>query len=355
MSGQMKLPGHVPLVVATRGDAVESVYYGSIAVVTASGQWLCCVGDSEFPMFTRSALKPFQALPFVVAGGPAHFGFSSEQVALLCASHSGEPRHVTAVADMLARIGCTEADLQCGCHIPAFYAATCVAPPHDLKLSPLQNNCSGKHAGFLAWCRLHGQPIENYLDPNHPLQQEIRHSLARLAGCSESEIPMGTDGCGAPNYALPPVRLATLYAQLATHETGTEYDAALATLFAAMTAHPEMVSGEARSDLILMQAAPGDWVAKVGADGVQALGIRSRRLGIALKIADGNPRAQQVAVSAIIEQLDLLSVATYSPIARWREGEIFNHAGRQTGRLMPVFELNCPPYTPAGDSVHGKG
>lgn len=346
----MKLPRHVPLVVATRGDFVESVYYGSIAVVSAAGDLVCAVGDSAFPVFTRSTLKPFQALPFVVDGGPTKFAFSSEQVALMCASHSAEPRQLAAIADMLVRIGCSEADLRCGSHTPLFYAATERAVPPDLVLHALQHNCSGKHAGFLAWCRQHGQPIDGYLEPSHPLQQAIRRALAQLVDCRESELRPGIDGCGAPNYALPLVRLAHAYARLASHAHGAPYGDELAALFTAMTAHPEMVSGEARTDLILMRAAPGDWVAKGGADGVQALGIASRELGIALKISDGSPRALQVAVSSLVEQLGLLATDSYPPLAQWRAGEIRNHAGRQTGRLMPIFKL-APPAPPHATSL----
>lgn len=339
MHAPLELPRHVPLVVATRGDTAESVHYGSLAVVDASGRVLCGVGDTAFPIFTRSTLKPFQALPFIAGGGPAHFGFSSAQVALMCASHSGELRHVAAVADMLARIGCSEAQLQCGCHVPVFYAATGAAPPPGLVLSPLQHNCSGKHAGFLAWCRQHGQPTETYLDPEHPLQREIRRSLAQLVGCRESEIALGIDGCSAPNHALPLARLAYAYARLATHSAQEAHGPALAALFRAMTAHPEMVSGEGRGDLLLMRAGAGDWVAKAGAEGVQALGVGSRGLGIALKIADGGARAAQVAIAAVIEQLGLLPADGAQALRPWRDGEIRNYAGRLTGRLLPVFEL----------------
>lgn len=337
---RLELPHHVPLIAATRGETPESVHYGSLSVTAPSGESLHGLGDTEYPIFARSTLKPFQALPFILDGGPARFGFSQEQVALLCASHSGEPRHAAAVADMLARIGCREADLQCGCHVPGFYAATGQTPPPDLNPSPLQNNCSGKHAGFLAWCRLHDQPIANYLDPDHPLQRVIRRTVARLAGLDERVMPMGVDGCGAPIYALPPARLARLYARLASAEGfGSGDDAALAALFIAMTAHPEMVSGKGRTDLTLAQAVPGDWVAKGGADGVQALGIRSRGLGIVIKIADGSARALRVATGAVISQLGLLPADNAAPPAHWREEPIYNHAGRPTGRITAVFEL----------------
>jgi L-asparaginase II len=335
----MQLPNHVPLVVASRGDAVESVYYGSIAVVTTSGQLMASVGDIEFPMFTRSTLKPFQALPFLADGGPAYFGFSSEQEALLCASHSGEPRHIAAVADMLARSGSNEAQLQCGCHVPLCYATTGIAAPPDLPASPLYHNCSGKHAGFLAWCHQHGQPVEDHLDPGHPLQQAIRQTLAAFVGCDADVMPMGIDGCGAPNYALPLAALAHAYARLATHAEGIDHATHLKSLFTAMTTHPEMVSGEARDDLMLMLAAPQDLVAKGGAEGIQAIGINSRGIGIAIKIADGNPRALQTAVAAVIEQLHLHLPGNDKPLREWGEGRILNYAGRQTGRLKPVFEL----------------
>jgi L-asparaginase II len=331
-----KLPAHVPLVVATRGDAVESVHYGSLAVADASGLLLGSAGDTDFPMFTRSTLKPFQALPFVAGGGPGHFAFSREQVALLCASHSGEPRHVSAVADMLARIGCREDQLQCGSHVPVFYSATGAAAPPGLVPSPLHHNCSGKHAGFLAWCRQHGEPVESYLDPDHPLQREIRHRLAELVGWEEKEMPSGIDGCSAPNYALPLPLLARAYARLA--KSDGEKGTVLATLFEAMTGYPEMVSGEARPDLAYMAPAPADWVAKGGAEGMQALGIRSRGLGIAIKIADGSSRAVEIALASVIGQLGLLP-AEHPALRRWREGRIRNQAGRQTGRRIPVFEL----------------
>ncbi len=339
MNTPMPLPAHVPLVVATRGDAVESVYYGSIAVVNPSGELLASAGDVAFPLFTRSTLKPFQALPFLEGGGPAHFGFSAAQVALLCASHSGEPRHIAAVADMLQRSGGSEIQLQCGCHVPIWYASTGIAAPPDLPASQLHHNCSGKHAGFLAWCHQQGQPVENYLEPDHPLQQAIGNTLAAFIGCSVDEMPMGIDGCGAPNYALPLAALARAYARLATHELGLDHSPALTTLFTAMTTHPEMVSGEARDDLILMRAAPLDWVVKGGADGVQAIGISSRGIGIAIKIADGNSRALRTAVAAVIEQLDLLPLADYPSLEAWRDSRIRNYAGRQTGVFKAVFAL----------------
>jgi L-asparaginase II len=315
------------------------VHYGSVAVVDVAGQLIFAAGDPHYLTTTRSALKPLQALPFVARGGAERFSFSPEQVALLCASHSGEPRHVAAVADMLERIGCTPADLQCGVHPPLFYTAKDELPPAGAKFTTLHHNCSGKHAGMLAYCRLCGVPIETYLELEHPLQQAIRSAVAHLTGVPERELVAGTDGCSAPNYAVPLDRLAWAYARLATDASDEHYASAPATLARAMSAHPEMVSGERRNDLILMRAGRGDWVTKVGAEGVQAIGVRSRRLGIALKVVDGNARGLHPATVAVLDQLGLLDDEQRAQLESWREPIIRNYRGVATGRVTPQVTL----------------
>jgi L-asparaginase II len=329
------LPSHVPLVASVRGDTVESVHYGSVAVTDDTGRLLQFAGDACTPMYTRSALKPLQALPFVLDGGPRHFGFGPRDVALMCASHSGEERHLAAVAAILTRIGCSPDDLRCGTHMPVYYAACGVPPPAQIELTALHHNCSGKHAGFLAYCRMHGLPIDNYLDPAHPLQQRIAALAAQMAG---APTPRGTDGCGAPNYALPLPALARFYARLAAEREGAA-GAAFAMLFEAMTGEPEMVSGLCRADAALMRIAPGDWVAKGGAEGVQAIGIRSRRLGIAIKISDGSATALRLAIAAVMLQLALVAQDRLPP--DWARIELRNNAGVPVGRMQPVFRLRA--------------
>jgi L-asparaginase II len=332
-------PPHVPLAIVTRGDATDSVHYGSVAVVDAYGRLLFAAGDPHYLTATRSALKPLQALPFVARGGVERFGFSREQVALLCASHSGEPRHVEAVADMLQRVGCIPADLQCGTHPPLFYTARDELPPAGVTFTPLHHNCSGKHAGMLAYCRLCGLPIESYLGFDHPLQQAIRAAVAHLTEVPEPELVAGVDGCSAPNYAVPLDRLARAYARLATVAEDQRYGAAPSMLAGAMSAHPEMVAGERRNDLILMRAGRGDWVTKVGAEGVQAIGVRSRGFGIAVKVVDGNARGLHPATVAVLDQLGLLDARQRVELEAWREPIIRNYRGLATGRVMPTVAL----------------
>ena len=332
-------PPHAPLARVTRGDATDSVHYGSVAVVDRDGRLLYAAGDPHYLTTTRSALKPLQALPLVAGGGIEHFGFTLPQVALLCASHSGEPRHVEAVAGMLERAGCTADQLQCGVHPPLYYTAREELPPSGVKFTTLHHNCSGKHAGMLAYCRQCSAPIDSYLAFDHPLQQAIRKAVAHFTGVAEDDLVAGIDGCSAPNYAVPLNRLAHAYARLATVGEDSRYGPAPAKLAAAITAHPEMVSGARRNDLALMTAGQGDWVTKVGAEGAQAIGVHSKGWGIAIKVADGNARGLHPATVAVLDQLGLLDAGQRAALQPWRSPEIRNYRGTLTGRIEPIVQL----------------
>lgn len=328
-----------PLAEVTRGGEVESVHAGAVAVVNISGELLYYAGDPHFPTFTRSTIKPFQSLPFMCDDGPRRFGFGSREIALMCASHSGEPVHVSTVQGMLRKAGCDEHHLRCGCHEPICTALASNPWPVGTPFNQLHNNCSGKHAGFLAYCVQHSLPLENYLEPDHPLQQAIRGKLAQIADVSEAELKMGIDGCSAPNYALPLSRLALAYARLAQGERGAIYNAEFERLFTAMTAHPELVSGTGRIDLALMRTMPGDWVAKGGAEAVQVLGIRSAGLGIAIKVADGASRGLGPATISVLQQLGLLASNGAPLLAEWLRPAIRNLKDVQTGEIRPVVRL----------------
>ncbi len=326
------IPSHVPLVVARRGDLPELVHVGSIAVVDVAGKLIASIGDPTSFNYTRSALKPLQALPFVADGGMSRFDFTSHELALMCASHGGEAIHVATVQRMLDRIGLGEPDLQCGCHPPTYYVHTATQAPAGAKWNQLHHNCSGKHSGFLAWCRMHDAPTKRYLDPDEPLQRRVREVVRGYAGGTEP--PMGIDGCSAPNFALPLTGLARAFCDLATGRTPEH-----AALAFAMTRHPDLVSGTARSDLALMQAGGGDWVSKIGADGVQAIGVRSRGIGIAIRMADGNTRALLAAAVEVLQQLGLLGDAAATPLAKYARPQITNYRGTVVGRVEPLFTL----------------
>jgi L-asparaginase II len=331
----------VPLVELTRGGTLENQHFGAIAVINAQGQLLAQAGDPHWLTFTRSTLKALQALPFMEGGGPAQFGFSSEQVALMCASHSGEPMHVKQVQGMLDKAGVGYKALRCGCHAPYFLELG-VAPEPGLVVDERHNNCSGKHTGFLAYCVQHGLAQETYLDPGHPLQQAIRRDVARAARLPEQALKMGIDGCSAPNYAMPLSHLALAYARLATGLRDGELGESFAQLGDAMSAHPELVSGTGRNDEALMRAGRGDWVTKVGAEGVQVVASKSRGEAFALKISDGSKPALFAATVEVLEQLGWLDADQRAALAPWRAEDIVNAGGLHVARRVSAFRLERP-------------
>lgn len=330
---------HVSLIELTRGGTLENQHFGSVAVVNTAGQLVAQAGDPNWLTFTRSTLKALQALPFMEANGPQHFGFSTAQVAMLCASHNGEDMHATQAGDMLGKAGLGTRALRCGCHVPLRFTFFEQSAPPGAVFDELHNNCSGKHAGFLAHCVQHGLPLEDYIAPAHPLQQAIRRDVARAVGMDADAMPMGIDGCSAPNYAMPLARLAYGYARLASGSRDSEFGNSFAQLSEAMTSHPELVSGTGRNDLAFAQAGGGDWVSKVGADGVQVVGSKSRGEAFAIKIIDANKPALFAASVAAMDQLGWLNGVQREALQPWRAQPLINARGVQVGERLPVFRL----------------
>ncbi len=325
----------VPLIETSRGGAPECLHFGAVAVVDSEGAVVASAGDPHFVTFTRSTLKALQALPFMQGGGAQLFGFKPQQIAMMCASHGGEAMHVEQVQAMLDKTGLTYRTLQCGCHMP-YFVDLGVAPAPGI-YDERHHNCSGKHTGFLAYCVQNGLPLGNYLAPGHPLQQAIRRDVARAVGMTTEELKIGIDGCSAPNYAMPLSRLALGYARLAGADS--PFAESFAQLSSAMTAHPELVSGTARSDLAFMRAGRGDWVTKVGADGVQAFASRQRGQGFAIKVSDGNKVALFAATVAVLDQLGWLDARQREDLRPWRAEAIANARGTHVGDRRPVFTL----------------
>ena len=332
------LPHHVPITVACRGGHPENIHHGSFAVVDAQGHLLASVGDVEAPLFTRSSLKPFQAMP-LIAHAADRYGLSDADVALLCASHSGEPMHVERVAALLAKIGAGEANLACGSHVPFFFGATGATPEPGARFNRLHHNCSGKHTGMLLLAHALGVPQAGYLDLHHPVQQKIVASVSHFSGVPIDQLVRGTDGCSAPNYALPLRALAHAFARLTLQKPDPVYGRAPQRIARAMSAHPELGSGQGRNDLALMRAGRGDWVSKVGADGVQVLASFSRGVGIAAKVSDGLLPPLMVAFVSALEQLDWLGDQARADLATLIPPPLKNAAGIEVGEMRAVLTL----------------
>ncbi|MFM2398934.1 MAG: hypothetical protein RL341_1091 [Pseudomonadota bacterium] len=330
---------YVPLIEATRGGFTECIHYGAVAVVDVQGKVVAHAGDPHLVTFTRSTLKALQALPFMQAGGAKALGFEPRHVAMLCASHNGEDMHVTAVQEMLTKAGTTYKRLQCGCHVPGKYSYFDLPLPAGETFDERHHNCSGKHSGMLAFCALNSLSDANYIDPAHPLQHAIRTQVARAVRMDVQDLKMGIDGCSAPNYAMPISALALGYARLASGSADTEFGEQFAQLASAMTAHPELVSGTGREDAMLMRAGRGDWVSKVGADGVQVIGSKSRGQAFALKISDGGKLARGTATVAALEQLGWLDDGQRKALAPLQSAAIANARGTLVGERRAAFTL----------------
>ena len=288
-----------------RNQMGESVHYGDWVIVDPDGAIIASQGNPQLKAYFRSAAKPIQALPVVEQGACDCFGFSDPELAVMCASHDGEPQHLAAVSSILAKICLDYNALQCGIHPPRephLYQVLIRtgAEPHEL-----HNNCSGKHAGMLALCVYHGWDRESYRSPDHPLQQMLLTYISEFCDAAGDKITLGTDGCGVPVYGLSITQMALAWARLADpRRFPPQRRAAVKRIVRAMSSHPHMVAGTNRLCTILMRAfASYGLAAKSGAEAVYCIALPDRGWGLALKIADGSSRAVAPVVLAILEHL----------------------------------------------------
>ncbi|HEV7923602.1 MAG TPA: asparaginase [Thermoanaerobaculia bacterium] len=341
-----------PLANVYRGGQLESFHSGSIAVVDARGRLLACAGDPSFQTCLRSAAKPFQGIPLLEYGGVQEFDLTPEEIALTCASHGGEPIHVSTAAALLRKGELDESDLLCGAHLPYDEKAAAELRASGEPPSALHNNCSGKHAGMLLATRVMDAPSAGYIEPDHPLQEVMRSTLADFAGLEPEEIPIAVDGCGVPAFFMSLYRAAYAYARLMAPDE--RYAESASRVVEAMTTHPQYVAGTWSMTTPLMQAFGGELLAKEGAEGFYAMAIAPGLLGeltdrlrladdapigIALKIADGSmTRGRNPVVLRTLELLGL-DVGTPPALQRYREWPLRNVAGNLVGEVRAEFEL----------------
>lgn len=347
----------LPLLELTRGSIVEARHLGSIAVVGADGTLLHSYGDPYMVAFLRSSAKPFQALPFVESGGVEHYGYTQSELALSCASHETAQYHLDTVAAMQRKIGIEEHDLQCGPHLPGDADKLREVIQKNITPTANFNNCSGKHTSMLAFAKMRGLPLVNYLDFDHPIQLVIRSTLAQMSMMDEDGLQLGIDGCSAPNFALPLFKAALGMARLCDpRDLPSPRAEACSKITSAMTAHPEMVSNHEEFDCELMKTGAGKIVTKRGAEGFQIIGImpgviNERGVGIAFKVTDGDKssmgnslvtstRVRPPTALEILRQVGALTEVQIQALAKFGPEKIIrNYAGLVTGKMYPVFKL----------------
>ena len=300
------------LVEVLRGAAVESSHRGALAVLDADGALVASLGDIDRPIFARSAVKVLQALPLVESGAADRLALTDEELAIACASHNGEEAHTQVVARMLAKAGLDAAALECGTHWPYLDAAARALAARGHEPTALNNNCSGKHAGFLCLaCTLHDkssglnlrQYARGYVAPDHPVMREVSAALQATISFDLVHTPQGIDGCSIPTFGIPLRHLALAFARVGTGTGLREGHARAAKrLRQAVAKAPFMVAGTGRFDTRVMQRLGERVFCKVGAEGVFCAALPQRGLGVAIKIDDGNTaRAAEVAMAAVIE------------------------------------------------------
>ncbi|HUG41964.1 MAG TPA: asparaginase [Longimicrobiales bacterium] len=320
-----------------RGARVESIHVVDLAVLGTGGEVLVTSGDAASPVFARSALKPFQAIPLVEDGVVERFGLTDEELALCCASHSGEPRHVQLAASILARIALGEDALACGPHVPFDDAAAGALRAAGREPGRLHNNCSGKHAGMLALAAAHGWQTEGYHLPEHPVQRRMMEEACRWGGVEAEGVWTGADGCGVVTFGLPLTALARAFARLVAAEPGSPG----ARVVAAMTGHPFLVGGTDRLCTRLMEVTSGRVLAKVGAEGVYGAASREGGVGVALKARDGARRAAEAALPGVLEALDLLRPGEVEALEPWGRQTLRNTRGERVGEVRAAVELGA--------------
>ena len=333
------------LVNVLRGSATESQHRGAYAVVDADGALHSSAGDIDRPVFPRSAVKVLQALPLVASGAAERWHLNDEELALACASHGGEERHVKAAASMLAKAGLDVDALECGAHWPYNDGALKALARNGGEPSALHNNCSGKHAGFVCLgCMLAGANdsrdfVRGYLQPQHPVMREVTAALQAATGYDLASTAVGTDGCSIPTYAVPLRNLAHAFARVASGVgLGPAHAQAARRLRQAVAKAPFMVAGSGRLDSTLMQRLRERVFCKVGAEGMYCAAFPELGLGVAIKMDDGNnARACEVVMATLIGRLMPLADEDATWIGDLGRPKLVNWNGIQVGQLQPAF------------------
>jgi len=331
-----------PVFEVTRGRIVESIHYGAAAVVDSSGHLLAWYGDPKVVTFVRSSAKPFQALPFIEHGGDQTFHLTSKEVAILCASHDGTDEHVEVIQGIQAKVGVQESDLLCGTHLLSDLSTVEAMRQRGEVPTPNRHNCSGKHTGMLAHARMRGLPISDYINPEHPIQKSILDTFSEMCGVLPEQVELGTDGCSAPNFAIPLSNAAWGFARLCDPRgLSSERAAACRRITAAMMANPFMVAGMGRFDTRIMEVCPKRVLAKGGAEGFMALGImagalgaESPGIGIAFKVSDGDVAIRQADGSFRNRVRPAMALETLSQLGYISNVELDGLA--EFGPILPV-------------------
>lgn len=321
-------------VIVTRGDFVESHHRVHAAVVHATDGLIGAAHDPSFTTPWRSCAKPFQAMPLLEIGGFEELGWGDDELALACASHGGEPEHVSVAESMLHDLGLEEGDLACGPHEPLSKRGARSLREAGTPPTRLHNNCSGKHAAMLARAHLAGWPHHGYERQGHQVQNGCLQSVARWAGVPEESIGLAIDGCGVVVFTLPLEAMSRAYARLAA--AARNGDELPARITSAMGSRPFLVGGTDRFDTVLMEETSGRVISKVGAEGVHSAAVLDADLGVSVKVEDGATRAQYPSLLRLLQLVGALDDPLPPRLVEFSRTRIRNTRGETVGEIRVV-------------------
>ncbi|PUB10741.1 asparaginase [Paenisporosarcina sp. OV554] len=328
------------LVKVFRGELVESLHRGHIAVVNANGELLYSVGNQEEVIYARSSMKPLQAIPIVETGAAEYFNFDNADLSLTCASHNGEDQHTVRVQSILGRADLAISDLQCGTHNPRWEETYETLIKTGGQVTPVYNNCSGKHSGMLATAKHMNESTNDYYKLDHPVQKRILEAISDLTEVPKNEIKIGIDGCGVPVHGIPLTNLALGFAKMADPRLlPIKRQEAINKITTAMVTAPEMVGGTDRFCTDFMRILGGRMFGKAGAEGVYCIGDKETGIGIAIKIEDGNGRATSTVAVDVLSQLGFLSEIQKEQLSSYHYPKMKNARKEVIGELRPDFTL----------------
>jgi len=336
------------LVEVYRAGVLESFHRGTICVVNEAGEIIFSAGDAHQICYPRSAMKLIQVIPLLELGGMGHFNFTLEEIAVMCGSHNAEPEHLRVVESILYKIGATKDMLHCGPQYPTAKKVADELIKTGTKPHPIHNNCSGKHAGMLALCKLLNYSTDNYLAPEHPIQLLIKKTCADFYAYKESNMVTALDGCTAPIFSIPVYHQALAYKNLvSTANYAPNRVNACQTIIEAISAYPFMVAGTGRYCTDMLQITAPDIIGKTGAEGVFCMSFTKQKIGVCIKIDDGKMLPQYNVAQALIEATGLFPSEQLAPLHHYAQTPLTNFNRLQTGEIKVTDGLFADFRLPA--------
>lgn len=328
------------LVEIFRGNTLESFHRGVICAVDEKGKVIFSKGDIHQVCYPRSAMKFLQTIPLIESGAADFFGLTEEEIAITLGSHNGEEEHVIVVDSILKKAGLNRTHLQCGPQMPTLRKDSTRLIREGKSAEAIHNNCSGKHAGFLALSVFLKAPVDGYLKPNHPVQQQIQNLVSEMYEYPLQKMECGLDGCSAPIYSVPVYHQALGFKNLSCGEHFSTHRAiACKRILQAARNYPFMIAGSNRYCTDLIATCGQKIIGKTGAEGIFCMVLPEHKIGVCIKIDDGKMLPQYNVAQAFVEASGLFDEASLRPLSKYKQDSLKNWNKLTTGKIKPIDNI----------------